>query len=115
MASPDKQVVPTIKQLTALGASEVLVRVSQYVPAAGPRGPENHMVAVEWQAIVKHQNATLPWAVAVRKDPDEAYRDACLCFVGLNDKPHKKAVLHKPKPAPKAAPVEEDDDGMDLI
>lgn len=115
MASPDKRIVPTIKELSALGASEVLVRVSSYNYPVGARGPENHMIAVEWQAIVKHQNASLPWAVAVRKDADEAYRDACLCFAEMNDKPHKKAALHKPKPAPKAAPVVDEDDGLDLI
>ena len=118
VSSPVKVIVPTIKQLGLLGASEVLVRVSKYDHDVGVRGPENHMAPIQWQAIVKHQNATLPWAVAVREDPEEAERDARLLFVSMNDKPHKKATLAKarenpPKAAP--APVEDDDDGMNLI
>lgn len=116
--SPVKVIVPTIKQLAALGATEVVVRVSTYDPPEGPRGPQGHMVPVEWQAIVKHQNATQPWAVAVRKDPDEADHDARLLFVSMNDKPHKTTALARSRAAtPKAAPapVIEDDDGMDLI
>lgn len=117
-ASPVKVIVPTIKQLGDLGASEVLIRVSDYDHKVSARGPENYMVPVKWQAIVKHQNASLPWAVAVREDPDEADRDARLLFVSMNDKPHKKASLAKarenpPKAAP--APVIDEDDGMDLI
>ena len=119
--SPDKS-VPTIAQLTALGCSEVLVRVSSYSPEPGNRGPDSSMKATEWQAIVKHVNAANPWAVAVRKDPDEAERDARRLFVEMNSKPHKVAQLAAqrapkptPKPAPKAAPVAEDDDLDDLV
>ena len=118
MASPDKGATPTIKQLGALGAAEVIVRVSKFDYPVGARGTDSHMTSVEWQAIVKHVNASLPWAVAVRADPDEANRDARILFVSMNDKPHKKAALAKakanpPKAAP--APVADDDDGMDLI
>lgn len=118
MASPDKLIVPTIKKLGELGASEVLVRVCEYDHEVGARGPESHMTPKKWQAIVKHYNASLPWAVAVREDPDEADRDARLLFVSMNDKPQKTAALAKartnpPKAAP--APVIDEDDGMDLI
>lgn len=117
-ASPVKVIVPTIKQLGDLGASEVIIRVCEYDYPVGARGPEGHHVPKKWQAIVKHYNASLPWAVAVREDPDEADRDARLLFVSMNDKPHKKAALAKarttpPKAAP--APVIDEDDGMDLI
>lgn len=122
--SPDKAPrVPTIAELTKLGCSEVLVRVSSYVPEPGNRGPDASMKPVQWQAIVKHVNAGLPWAVAVRPDPDEAERDARLRFVEMNDKPHKVAALAAakapkpaaPKPAPKAAPAPVDDDLDDLV
>lgn len=118
---PDKS-VPTIAQLTALGCSEVLVRVSKYVPEPGNRGPDGSMKPIQWQAIVKHVNAANPWAVAVRADPDEAERDARRLFVEMNSKPHKVAALaaaEAPKPAPKppakAAAVAEDDDLDDLV
>ena len=118
-ASPVKVIVPTIKQLGDLGASEVLCRVCEYNSGVGARGTQDHHVPTKWQAIVKHVNATLPWAVAVRADPDEADRDARLLFVSMNEKPHKKAALAKaranPPPAPAAAPVEDEDDGLDLI
>jgi hypothetical protein len=120
--SPDKS-IPTIAQLTALGCSEVLVRVSSYSPEPGNRGPDSSMKALEWQAIVKHVNAANPWAVAVRKDPDEAERDARRLFVEMNSKPHKVAALaaqRNPKPAapkPPAKPVNGslDDDLDDLV
>lgn len=120
--SPDKS-VPSIARLTELGCSEVLVRVSSYVPEPGNRGPDSSLKPVQWQAIVKHVNASNPWAVAVRPDPDEADRDARRLFVEMNSKPHKVAQLaaqKNPKPAaPKppakapAAPV--DDDLDDLV
>ena len=105
MASPDKQVVPTIKQLSALGAQEVTVRVGQYSPPATARGPSGDMVPVSWQAIVKHQDASKPWAVAVRDDPDEAFRDACILFTTMIGKPMKRLSVPEP----------EDEDGMDLV
>jgi hypothetical protein len=120
--SPDKS-VPTIAELTKLGCSEVLVRVSSYVPEPGNRGPDASMKAVQWQAIVKHVNAGLPWAVAVRPDPDEAERDARRLFVEMNGKPHKVAALAAakapkpaaPKPPVRPAPVAVDDDLDDLV
>jgi len=120
--SPDKS-VPTIAELTKLGCSEVLVRVSSYVPEPGSRGPDASMKAVQWQAIVKHVNAGLPWVVAVRADPDEAERDARRLFVDMNSKSHKVAALAAaktpksaaPKPSVKAATVAEDDDLDDLV
>lgn len=123
--SPDKR-VPTIAELTKLGCSEVLVRVSQYSPAPSNYGPDGSQTAVQWQAIVKHVNASLPWAVAVRNDPDEAEGDARRLFVELNGKPHKvaqlaamKAPKAPPKPAQKppakAAPAVAEDDMDDLI
>ena len=118
MISPDKVIVPTIKNLKEFGASEVIVRVCEYDHKVEARGPGGHMTPKKWQAIVKHYNASLPWAVAVREDPDEADRDARLLFVTMNDKPHKKATLafaraNPPRAAP--APVIDEDDGMDLI
>jgi hypothetical protein len=77
------------------------------------------MKAVEWQAIVKHVNAANPWAVAVRKDPDEAERDARRLFVEMNSKPHKVAALaaqrNKPKPPDKPVNGSLDDDLDDLV
>lgn len=114
--SPDKR-VPSIADLAALGCCEVVVRVSQYEPEPGNRGPDAGFKPVEWQAIAKHVNASLPWAVAVRPDPDEAERDARRLFAEMNDKPHKRAALAamktKPKPPVVAAPTASEDDDLD--
>ncbi len=88
MASPASQ-----RQLSELGCSETLVRVSSVKPTPDNRGLERHFTPVEWQAIVKHMDATKPWAVAVRKDPDEAERDAKALFVSMYDKPTAVARL----------------------
>ena len=110
--SPDK--TPTIADLTKLGCSEVLVRVSSYSPEPGNRGPDPSMKPTQWQAIVKHVNAANPWAVAVRGDPDEAERDARKLFVEMNSKPHKVAALAKAQ-AKKPAPPPADEDLDDLV
>lgn len=109
---------PNLAALIPLGAADVQINVSQYDPAPGARGPDESMTPVRWQAIVKHRNASRPWAVAVRDDPDEALRDACALFVEMNSK-RKTAPAKRPPPPkpPKPQPVigDDDDDWRNMI
>lgn len=69
--APDR----TLSDVGEQGASEIVIRVAQFdFPKAGG------MVPVRWQVIVKHHNATLPWAVVVGPDPDKALAEALLKF-----------------------------------
>lgn len=116
--SPDKR-VPTIAELAALGASEVLVEVARYRVDPGNRGPDHGSIPVEWRATITHVNAANPATVAVRGDPDEADRDARRFFAEMHGKPHKVALMAaaraKPKPPAKPAAAPADDDMDDLV
>lgn len=120
-----------------MGLSKIRTTVSRYNYDTDGRGPESYMTPAEWQSIAEHVDASKPWAVAVRADPDEAERDAKALFVSLYGAAEKVAHLAKirqsrradarefakpknaapPKAKPKAAPppVEDDDDVDGMI
>lgn len=101
--SPDKT-IPSQKRLSEIGACESLVRVSQFSPPETNRGAERHLTPVQWQAIVKHSDASKGWAVAVRDDPDLAEADAKRLFLELYGKPEKVAKLAAERKAAQAKP-----------
>lgn len=69
--APDR----TLSDVGDQGASEIVIRVAQFdFPKPGVQVP------ARWQVIVRHHNATLPWAVVVGPDPDKALAEALRKF-----------------------------------
>jgi hypothetical protein len=76
----------------AAGAAEFSLKVSQVGPDA--------KTPIEWQALVKHWNATLQWGCGVAVTPQEAALQARQAFLATHA-PQRPKRTRAPVPAPR--------------
>ena len=81
-------------QCVEAGAVDFLVRVSGYDWSNGGQVPN------QWQAIIKHRDATKPWGVGVDADFFEASKKAHHNFLQLHTE-EKKPRKRTRAPAPR--------------
>jgi hypothetical protein len=142
-ASPD--MMPPLSLLAKHGMADYSARAIEFDKPVGSRGIQADLTPTLWKVTITSLSASRPMIVAVRKDLVEAETDARTRFLAIfrdkkdmahisvpeasmrhgdpprnspegNDKNRAAvAALKKAKERPRPEPVEDEDDGNDLI
>ena len=119
-ASPDT--MPPLSLLAKHGMADYSARAIEFDKPVGARGIQADLTPTIWTVTITSLSASRPMIVAVRKDLAEAETEARSRFLSIfrdkKDLAHVSVPDHTPalkKAKPKSEPVEDDDDGSDLI
>lgn len=116
-ASPDT--LPPLSLLAKHGMADYSARAITFDKPVGPRGLQADLKPTSWKVTITSLSAARPMVSAVRADLAEAEMDArnrfLMIFKERKNIPPVSMPEAAPKKTPKAAPVEDDDDGSDLI
>lgn len=119
-ASPDT--MPPLSLLAKHGMADYSARAIEFDKPVGARGIQADMNPTLWKVTITSLSASRPMIVAARKDLVEAETDARNRFLVIFRDKKDVAPVSVPDPAPalkkatpKPKPVEDDDDGSDLI
>ena len=119
-ASPDT--MPPLSLLAKHGMADYSARAIEFDKPVGARGIQADLTPTLWKVTITSLSASRPMIVAARKDLAEAETDARNRFLSIFRDKKDLAHVSVPDPAPalkkakpKSDPVEDDDDGSDLI
>lgn len=96
-------------------------RAIEFDKPVGPRGLQADLKPTKWKVTITSLSASRPMVSAVRADLTEAEADARSRFLAIFKDGRSVPPISEPETKPttkkpvKAAPVEDDDDGSDLI